>query len=149
MRHPLLVKGRPNLARQSLASTLSAPRVAATSYCDPGRHANVITPCLLTPCLNVPNQCSFVYPYPIFLPSAGGNSDHGPRKTRTKSQTTPDSGFIGESRNSDHSLSFRGGKTQTMVRVWGVLGVGADDGGSHCLRVRLHAADVPLALFQE
>ena len=28
---------------------------AATSYCDPGRHANVITPCLLTPCLNVPN----------------------------------------------------------------------------------------------
>ena len=28
-----------------------------TSYCDPGRHANVITPCLLTPCLNVPNEC--------------------------------------------------------------------------------------------
>ena len=37
MRHPLLVEGRPNCARQSLASTLSAPRVAATSYCDPGR----------------------------------------------------------------------------------------------------------------
>ena len=55
MRHPLLVEGRPNCARQSLASTLSAPRVAATSCCDPGRHANVITPCLLTPCLNVPN----------------------------------------------------------------------------------------------
>ena len=35
-----------------LPVTLSAPRVAATSYCDPGRHANVITPCLLTPCLN-------------------------------------------------------------------------------------------------
>ena len=32
MRHPLLVEGRPNCARQSLASTLSAPRVAATSY---------------------------------------------------------------------------------------------------------------------
>ena len=51
MRHPLLVEGRPNCARQSLASALSAPRVAATSYCHPGRHANVITPCLLTPCL--------------------------------------------------------------------------------------------------
>ena len=54
MRHPLLVEGRPNCARQSLASTLSAPRVAATSYCDPRRHANVVTPCLFTPCLNVP-----------------------------------------------------------------------------------------------
>ena len=43
-------EGRPNCARQSLASTLSAPRVAATSYCDPGRHANVVTPCVLTPC---------------------------------------------------------------------------------------------------
>ena len=32
MRHPLLVEGRPNCARQSLASTLSALRVAATSY---------------------------------------------------------------------------------------------------------------------
>ena len=54
MRHLLLVERRPNRARQSLASTLSAPRVAATWYCHPGRHANVITPCLLTPCLNVP-----------------------------------------------------------------------------------------------
>ena len=54
MRHPLLVEGRPNCARQLLASTLSAPHVAETSCCDPGRHANVITPCLLTPCLNVP-----------------------------------------------------------------------------------------------
>ena len=54
MRHPLIVEGQPNCARQSLASTLSAPRVAATPYCDPARHANVITPCLLTPCLNVP-----------------------------------------------------------------------------------------------
>ena len=44
----LLVGGRPQCARQSLASALSAPRVAATSYCDPGRHANVITACLLT-----------------------------------------------------------------------------------------------------
>ena len=55
MRHRLPVEGRPNRARQSLASTLSELRVAATLYCDPGRHANVITPCLLTPCLNVPN----------------------------------------------------------------------------------------------
>ena len=54
MRHPLLVEGRPHCARQSLASTLSAPRVGETLCCDPGRHANVITPCLLTPCLNVP-----------------------------------------------------------------------------------------------
>ena len=53
MRHPLLVEGRPNCARQSLASTLSAPCVAATSYCDPGCHSNVITPCLLTPCLKI------------------------------------------------------------------------------------------------
>ena len=56
MRHPLLVEGQPNCARQSLASTLPAPCVAATSYCDPGRHAHVITPCLLTPCLNVPKK---------------------------------------------------------------------------------------------
>ena len=55
MRRLILVEGRPNCTRQSLASTVSAPRVAATSYCDPGRHANVVTPCLLTPCLNVPN----------------------------------------------------------------------------------------------
>ena len=63
MRHPLLVERRPNGTRQLLASTLSAPRVAATSYCDPGRHANFITrclltPCLLTPCLNVPDTCA-------------------------------------------------------------------------------------------
>ena len=56
MRHPLLVEGRPSCAGQSLASTVSAPRVAATSYCDPGRHTNVITPCLLTPCLHVPKN---------------------------------------------------------------------------------------------
>ena len=27
-----------------------------SEYCDPGRHANVVTHCLLTPCLNVPNR---------------------------------------------------------------------------------------------
>ena len=45
---PLVVERRPNCAQQLLASTLSAPRVAATLYCDPGRYANVVTPCLLT-----------------------------------------------------------------------------------------------------
>ena len=73
-------------------------------------------------------QCSFFYPYPSVSVLARGNSDHGPRKTRTKTQTTPDSVFIGETRNSDHGLSFWGGKTQTMVRVSGVLGVGVDEG---------------------
>ena len=34
MRHPFFVEGRPKRAQQSLASTLSAPRVAATSYCN-------------------------------------------------------------------------------------------------------------------
>ena len=33
---------------------LSVLVAAATSYCLPGRHANVVTPCLLTPCLNLP-----------------------------------------------------------------------------------------------
>ena len=58
MGHPLFVEGRPNCARQSLASTLSAPGFAATLYCDPGRHAKVVIPCLLTPCFNVPNMCN-------------------------------------------------------------------------------------------
>ena len=48
--------------------------------------------------------------YPRDSALAGGNSDHGPRKTRTKTQTTPDSVFIGERRNSDHGLSFWGGR---------------------------------------
>ena len=74
------------------------------------------------------SQCSFVYPYPSVSALAAGNSDHGPRKTRTKTQTTPDSVFIGERRNSDHGLSFWGGETQTMVWVSGVFGVGVDEG---------------------
>ena len=56
MQHPFLVEGRPICARQSLASPLSAPCVAATSYCHPGRHAHVVTACLLTPLLNVPKK---------------------------------------------------------------------------------------------
>ena len=43
MQHPLLAEERPNRARQSLATTLSAPLAAATSYCHPGRHANAVT----------------------------------------------------------------------------------------------------------
>ena len=43
------IEGRPNCARQSLASTQSAPHGAATSYCDPGHHANVVTPLLAYP----------------------------------------------------------------------------------------------------
>ena len=52
VRHPLLVELQNDErigARQSLASTLSALAVAATSYCHPGRHAKVVTPYLLTP----------------------------------------------------------------------------------------------------
>ena len=75
-------------------------------------------------------QCSFVYPYPSASALAGGNLDHGPRKTRTKTQAAADSVFIRERRIS-HGLSFREGKTQTMVRVWGVLGVGVDEGALH------------------
>ena len=44
MRHPLLVQGQPNCVQQSLASALSALRIAATSYCDPGRHAMLYIP---------------------------------------------------------------------------------------------------------
>ena len=55
--------------------------------------------------MEVEPQCSFVYPYPSVSHLAGGNSDHGPRKTRTKTQTTPDSVFTRERRK----------KTQTMV----------------------------------
>ena len=32
------------------------PRITATSYCDTGRPANVVTLCLLTPCLNMPKN---------------------------------------------------------------------------------------------
>ena len=55
-------------------------------------------------------------PTPVFLTLWGETYlDHGPRKTRTKTQTTPDSVFTRDRRNSDHGLSFWGGKTQTMV----------------------------------
>ena len=69
-------------------------------------------------CPGQPIQCSLVYPYPSVSALARGNSDHGPRKTRTKTQTAPDSVVTGEKEklrpwseflgreNSDHGLSF-------------------------------------------
>ena len=62
-------------------------------------------------------QRPWVYPYPSVSDFAGRNSDHGPSKTQTKTQTTPDSVFTRERRNSDHGLSFWEGKTQTMVLI--------------------------------
>ena len=82
-------------------------------------------------------QCSFVYPYPSVSDLAGGNLDHGPRKTRTKTQTTPDSAFTRERRNSDHGLSFWGRKTQTMVGVFPVLGGGVDEGALNLGKIAL------------
>ena len=49
---------------------------------------------------------SLVYPFPSVSDLAGENSDHGLSKTRTKTQTTPDSVFTRERRNSDHGLSL-------------------------------------------
>ena len=43
-----LVEGQSICARQSLASALSAFAIVATSYRHPSRHANLVTPCLLT-----------------------------------------------------------------------------------------------------
>ena len=57
------------------------------------------------------SQRSFVYPYPSVSDFAGRNSDHGPSKTQTKTQTTPKSVFSREKKNSDHGLSFWGRKT--------------------------------------
>ena len=51
-------------------------------------------------------------PYPSVSHFAGGNSDHGPSKAQTKTQTPA---FSQIRRNSDHGPSFWGGKTQTMV----------------------------------
>ena len=77
---------------------------------------------------NPESQGSLVYPYPSVSDLAGGNSDHGPSKTQTKTQTTPDTVFTSERRNSDHGLSCWRGKTQTRLWVWGVFGVGVDEG---------------------
>ena len=40
-------------AQKVYVKKVSVPFLLAN--CDPGRHVNVITPCLLAPCLNVPN----------------------------------------------------------------------------------------------
>ena len=55
-------------------------------------------------------QRPWVYPYPRVSDFAGRKSDQGPSKTQTKNQTTADSVFIGERRNSDHGLSSSEGK---------------------------------------
>ena len=54
-------------------------------------------------------------PTPVFLPSREETQTMvRPRKTRTKTQTTPNSVFTGQRRNSDHGLSFWEGK----LRPW-------------------------------
>ena len=66
---PFLVEARPNCARQSLASTVSALAVAGTSCCHPSSHANAVTSCLLTPCLNPAKN--YITPPPPFLGQKG------------------------------------------------------------------------------
>ena len=78
-------RGRPKSLRKKSLCSISVP------YC-----RSLVAPS--TRC-----QCSFVYPYPSVSDLAGGNSDHGPRKTRTK--TRP-----------QKTLCLPGkGETQTMV----------------------------------
>ena len=63
-------------------------------------------------------QCPWVYPYPRLSETVGRNSDHGPSKTQTKTQTTPDSVFT--------RLSFWKGETQTMIKISVSQGVRVD-----------------------
>ena len=56
----------------------------------------------------------WVYPYPRVSDFAGRNSDNSPSETQTKTQTTPDSAYAKERKNSDHGLSFWKGK----LRPW-------------------------------
>ena len=66
----------------------------------------------------VPNQRSFVYPYPSVSDLAGGNSDHDLRKNSDQNPDRP-----------PQTLYLPGkGETQTMVWVWGVFEVGVDEG---------------------
>ena len=46
--------------------------VVATSYCYPGCHANVVTPCLLTRYLSLPNGCPNLHCPPSLLGEDGG-----------------------------------------------------------------------------
>ena len=96
--------------------TVSVLADNVSPHCHPGRHANHS------------NQCSFVYPYPSVSDLAGGNPDQGPSKIRTKTQTTPDSVFSKERRNSDHSLSFWGGKLRPWSEFGAFLGWGEKRG---------------------
>ena len=65
------------------------------------------------------NQCSFVYPCPSVSDFARRNPDHGPSKTQTETQTTPDNALTSERRNSDHGLNCWEGK----LRPWSKFGV--------------------------
>ena len=69
--------------RQSLASTVSARRIAASSYCHCGRHANVVTPCLFAPCLNLPD----------FEPAANGGGWRKKGEENLTKDTPPKNGF--------------------------------------------------------
>ena len=93
-------------------------------------------------------QCSFVYPYPSVSALAGGNSDHGPRKTRTKTQTTPDSVFIGERRNSDHGLSFWGGGNSDHGLSFGCFWGRGRRGGSQISICTVVIPSVPRGPFR-
>ena len=57
----------------------------------------------------ISNKNSMLIRLPLpqcFCPLGRRITDRGLRKTRTKTQTTPDTIFIGERRHSDHGLSF-------------------------------------------
>ena len=67
---PSLPEGRPKRTRKSLASTVSVHCVPAASYCHPCRHANVVAPCLLSPCLDLPKtnrrtKCQGMFVLPV------------------------------------------------------------------------------------
>ena len=70
-------------------------RLAAEHNLNPGASCHMAEQIQQGPDYTSNCQGSFVYPYPSVSALAGGNSDHGPRKARLKTQTTPDSVFIG------------------------------------------------------
>ena len=49
----------------TFASTVSALAIGATSCCHPGRHAHVVTLCLLTPCLNLSHSGPSLFRRPL------------------------------------------------------------------------------------
>ena len=67
-------------------------------------------------------------PTPVFLPSREETQTMVREKLGPKLRPLQTLYLSGERRNSDRGLSFWGGKTQTMVRVSGVFGVGVGEG---------------------